>query len=172
MDTHSPYAVEDLLAGDEPAASVPHATAYLLEYRKNRFVAFPAHTGVELIDQPKVVIVPGQPGFCLGLMSWQGGRRIPLIDLEKLLTDGGGQGSTSIGHVLVLAYQSAPNQALQYGAVLAPSLIRMIEVTDSQQWALPVEIEALPRISLSCFEYQGQAVPILDTAGLFSRSDS
>jgi len=172
MDMHLPYAVEDLLPGDEPVQSVPHATAYLLEYSKNRFVAFPAHTGVELIDQPVVVMVPGQPGFCLGLMPWQGGQRIPLIDLERLLKGHEGQGSPSIGHVLVLAYQSAPGHALQYGAVLAPSLIRMIEVMDSQQCALPAEIEALPRISQSCFEYEGQAVPILDTARLFSGPDS
>jgi chemotaxis signal transduction protein len=172
MDMDLPYAVEDLLSGDEPAQNVPHATAYLLEYSKNRFVAFPAHTGVELVDQPKVVMVPGQPSFCLGLMPWQGGQRIALIDLERLLKDHEGQDSPSIGHVLVLAYQSVPGQALQYGAVLAPFLIRMIEVTDRQQCALPLEMETLARISLSCFEYHGQAVPILDTARIFSNPDS
>jgi chemotaxis signal transduction protein len=171
MDMHLPNGVEDLLSEDESIPQVPHATAYLLEYGQGRFAAFPAHTGVELIDQPSVVLVPGMPYFCLGLMAWQG-RRIPLLDLDRLLTGPGVHGNPSIGHVLVLAYQSAPGQALEYGAVLAPSLIRMIEVADSQQCAYAADIEGLQRFSLSCFEFEAQSIPVLDTARIFSTPGS
>jgi chemotaxis signal transduction protein len=171
MDMHVPYVDEDLLSADESIPNVPRAKAYLLEYRQGCFVAFPAHTGVELIDQPVIVMVPGIPYFCLGLMAWQG-RRLPVLDLDKFLTGPGVHGKAAVGHVLILAYQSARGRAVEYGAVLAPSLIEMIEVMDSQQCALPADIERLPGIALSCFEYQTQAVPVLDTARIFSRPDS
>jgi chemotaxis signal transduction protein len=171
MDMHLPYVDEDQFSTDEPTAHVPRAKAYLLEYAKSHVVAFPAHTGVELIEQPAIVMVPGAPPFCLGLMAWQG-RRIPVLDLNSLLAGSAVQGKPTVGHVLVLAYQPEPGQPLEYGAVLAPSLIQMIEVTDSQQCALPVDIEGLLRISLSCFEYEGQAVPVLDTSRIFSNPDS
>lgn len=171
MDMHLPYVNEDLFSVDESIPKVAHAKAYLLEYSHGCFVAFPAHTGVELIDQPKFVMVPGMPYFCRGLMAWQG-RRLPVLDLDKLLTGPEVPGSPSVGHVLILAYQSAPGRAVEYGAVLAPSLIQMIEVVDSQQCELPADIEGLPRLSLSCFEYEGQAVPVLDTARIFANPDS
>jgi chemotaxis signal transduction protein len=167
MDMYIPSAVEDVLPEDDAIPNVPRAKAYLLEYRQGCFVAFPAHTGVELVDQPEFVVVPGMPYFCLGLMAWQG-RRLPLLDLDRLLNGPGVLGRPSIGHVLVLAYQCAPGQALKYGALLAPSLIQMIDVIDSQQCPLPTDIPGLPRISLSCFEFEGKAVPVLDTARLFA----
>jgi chemotaxis signal transduction protein len=167
MDMHLPHVVDELLSSDESIPDVPRARAYLLEYRQGCFVAFPAHTGVELVDQPEFVVVPGMPYFCLGLMAWQG-RRLPLLDLDRLLNGPGVLGSPSMWHVLVLAYQSSPGHALEYGALLAPSLIQMIDVIDSQQCPLPTDIPGLPLISLSCFEFEGKAVPVLDTASLFA----
>ena len=173
MEMQLPSGVEDLLTSDESGPDGPRATAYLLEYSKGHYFAFPAHTGVELVEQPRVVAVPGMPYFCLGLIAWQG-RQLPLLDLDKLVAGpiAIAQGNPSIGHVLVLAYQTAPGKALEYGAVCAPSLISKLEVVDGQQCALPADIERLPRISLSCFEYEGQAVPVLDTARIFSNPDS
>jgi chemotaxis signal transduction protein len=171
MDMHLPYVDEDLLSADESAPSVPRAKAYLLEYGQGRFVAFPAHTGVELVEQPVIVTVPGMPYFCRGLMAWQG-RRLPVLDLDKFLTGPGLRGNPSVGHVLILAYQSARGRAVEHGAVLAPSLIQMIEVMDSQQCELPADIQMLPRLALSCFEYEGRAVPVLDTGRIFSNPDS
>jgi len=92
------------------------------------------------------------------------------LDLAKLMAGPivQGNGHPSIGHVLVLAYQTAPGKALEYGAVCAPSLISKLEVVDNQQRDLPKNIDLLPRIALSCFEYEGQAVPIVDSASLFA----
>jgi chemotaxis signal transduction protein len=169
MDMQLPDTVEDLAQADESVAQAPHATAYLLEYETGRFLAFPPHTGMELVEQPRVVYVPGMPPFCLGLMKWQG-RQIPVLDLARLLLGRDSEpGLTTTGHVLVLAYQKAPGHALEYGAVNAPFLISMVSVEDSQQTDPSTEIKVLTGMSLSCFEYQGQAVPILDTARIFSK---
>jgi chemotaxis signal transduction protein len=169
MDMQLTNVIEDTLSPDEPVADVPRATAYLLEYSKNRYVAFPPYAGVELVEDPRVVPVPGMPNFCLGLMAWQG-RQLPLLDLSRLLSGSNSvPGKAAVGHVLVVAYQSAPDRPLEYGAVNAPFLINIVGVVDSQQCDLPSDVDILARISLSCFEYEGHAVPILDGARLFER---
>jgi chemotaxis signal transduction protein len=169
MDMQIPKDVEDLLTSEAVVADVPRATAYLLEYSKGRYVALPVHTGVELVEQPRVVPVPGMPYFCLGLIAWQG-RQLPLLDLARLLLGPSTQGSPSIGHVLVLAYQSAPGGALEYGAVCAPSLISKIEVVDGQQCELANGSDALAKMALSCFAIDGHAVPIVDSSKIFSKA--
>jgi chemotaxis signal transduction protein len=169
MEMQLPSGVEDLLTSDDSVPDLPHATAYLLEYSTGHYFAFPVHTGMELVEQPRVVAVPGMPYFCLGLIAWQG-RQLPLLDLAKLMAGPIAQGKPSIGHVLVLAYQSAPGKALEYGAVCAPSLISKIEVVDSQQCELPSGSDALARLALSCFNIDGHAVPIIDSAKIFSKA--
>lgn len=150
----------------EAASDELRAPARLLEYKRGCFVAFPAHATIGLIDNPKVVPVPGAPYYCLGLMPWQG-RQLPLLDLNTLLRAYPDADPPPTGHVLVLAYQSAPGQPLEYGAVCAPWLVRMIEVTDSRQCDLPGDSDLWPWISLSCFDDEGHAVPILDASRVF-----
>ena len=166
MDRQIQDRVEDLEPPPEAAPREARTPARLLEYRHGGFVAFPAHTTVGLIECPPVVAVPGAPYYCRGLVAWQE-RRLPLLDLHTLLRAYPAPNEPPIGHVLVLAYQSAPGLPLDYGAVCARSLVRMIEVADSQACALPGDSDLWPWISLSCFEHEGHCVPVLDTARLF-----
>lgn len=152
------------VVGDETSKS--RALACLLEYARDARVALPVHAGVELVEKPRVISVPGMPNFALGLMAWQG-RHLPLIDLSRYLQDGATEAPTPFSHVLVVAYQPDPGQPLAYGALCAPFLIRLVEVNDSQQCPLPVGNERWSAIALSCFEYQGKAVPVIDTARIF-----
>jgi len=151
-----------------PAPAEPRAPARLLEYKWGSFVAFPAHTTVALIDSPPVVEVPGAPYYCCGLIGWQG-RWLPLLDLNALLRAYPEREAPASGHVLVLAYQEAPGRPLEYGAVCARLLVRMIEVADSQRCELPRDSDLWPWVSLSCFEHEGHAVPVLDTRCLFAQ---
>jgi hypothetical protein len=151
---------------DVEAPPEVRAPARLLEYKRGCFVAFPAHATIGLVENPKVVPVPGAPYYCLGLMPWQG-RQLPLLDLDTLLRAYPAATPPDSGHVLVLAYQSAPGRPLEYGAVCAPWLVQMIQVTDAQQCELPPDSDLWPWISLACFEHEGHAVPVLDTARLF-----
>lgn len=150
---------------DVPPAEELRVPARLLEYRPGGFVAFAPHTTIALVDSPSVMPVPGAPYYCLGLMAWEG-RQLPLLDLDTLLRAYPAT-EPSTGHVLVLAYQGAPGQALDYGAVCARSLVRMTEVADSQACELPRDSDLWPWIAVSCFEHEGRAVPVLDTARLF-----
>jgi hypothetical protein len=158
---------DDALAQPEAAGAAPHAPARLLEYKRGCFVAFAAHATIGLIDNPAVVPVPGAPYYCLGLIAWEG-RRLPLLDLNALLRAYPEADAPPAGHVLVLAYQRAPRTPLEYGAVCAPWLVRMIDVADSQQCELPRDSDLWPWISLACFDHDGHAVPVLDTGAVFA----
>ena len=153
-------------------ATTPHAraAARLLEYQRDRFVAFAAHATVELIENPPLIPVPGAPYYCRGLMAWQG-QHIPLIDLQTLLRAYPTELLAKAPvHVLVVAFQRAPYAPLEYGALCAPSLVRMVQVTDDQACALPQDSDLWHWIAASCFSYVGHAVPILDVAKLFTQS--
>lgn len=159
--------IAELLPVDLAAAATElRAPARLLEYRPGRHVAFPPHTTVALVDSPAVVPVPGVPYYCVGLMAWQD-RQLPLLDLNTLLRAYPDGEPAPTGHVLVLAYQRAPNEAPDYGAVCARSLVEMVEVGDADACELPDDSDLWPWIALSCFEHRGERVPIVDTARLF-----
>ncbi len=152
----------------EAARAEPHVAARLLEYQRGTFVAFPAHATLELIERPPLVEVPGAPYYCRGLVQWQG-RQLPLLDLRTLMRAYPDENPKVLSHVLVLAYQRVPRAPLEYGALCAPSLVRMAQVADSQQCALPTDSDLWPWISLSCFSFEGRPVPIINIGRLFEQ---
>lgn len=170
MDTTAPFhEVASTAAG--PATSEPSALACLLEYAPDSRVALPIHAGVELVEHPRVVPVPGMPPFALGLMAWQG-KQLPLIDLRCYLGEEGGGEPGAFSHVLVVAYQTSAGRPLEYGALCAPFLVRMAEVTDRQQCPLPDDRPSWRAVSISCFSYQGHAVPVLEPSRVFVNNRS
>ncbi len=147
-------------------------TARLIAYRPGRHIALPPHTTHALITDPAVVGVPGAAHYAYGLMTWQGAR-LPLLDLEALVHPAAAAGLPAAPrYALVLAYQAVPRGPVAFGAIGVSELPQTIAVGDEAQCELPSDSDLWPRISLSCFRYQGQAVPILDTARLFADGHS
>lgn len=167
MDMPLPVLVDDAPHDDMAAEREAPALACMLEYAANTFIALPIHAGVELVEQPRLVPVPGMPYFCRGLLAWQG-RQLPLVDLQDYLGGMNAPTSPSASHVLVVAYQVAPGAAIEYGAFCAPFLIRMVEVVDRDQCTLPAGQACWARIAISCFLYQGRAVPVLEPSRIFT----
>lgn len=171
MDLQPPTLLAD---HDHPGTPVPGAEtalACVLEYAPQQQIALPIHAGVELVEQPRVVPVPGMPNFCLGLLAWQG-RQLPLVDLRAYLQAPDAEVvATPASHVLVVAYQAAPGRPIDYGALCAPWLVRMVEVADDQQCPLPADQAVWPALAISCFQHRGHATPVLDPARIFCRSD-
>lgn len=148
---------------------VAHAEARLLEYDRGRYVALPLHTTMEVVERPTVVEVPGAPYYALGMLRWQD-RWIPVIDLCTLLEAYQKLSAPPRRHLLVVAYQRAPRQPLEYGAIVTVSLPRTVRVHDSQACGLPQHSDLWPLIADSCFSENGQvAVPIVNTARLFAQ---
>jgi chemotaxis signal transduction protein len=148
--------------------SVPGAPARLIEYSRGRFVALPPHTTLELLEHPQALAVPGAAYYAYGLLAWQG-RQLPLIDLEALLLAyAGGQRAKAPRYALVVAYQRAPGAPVEHGAIAMADLPQTVTVSDDAMCELPNGSDMWPLLALSCFTFDGQVVPVVDTGRLFS----
>lgn len=165
MDMQLPVLVDDARTAE--AGRETPALACVLEYAADSFIALPVHAGVELVESPRLVPVPGMANFCRGLVAWQG-RHVPLIDLQAYLSGTDSSASARFSHVLMVAYQVAPGAAIDYGAFCAPFLIRMVEVVDSDQCPLPVGQTCWDGIAISCFLHQGRVIPVLEPSRIFT----
>ena len=169
MDMQLPVLVDDTPPG-EAVREIP-ALACVLEYAADSFIALPVHAGVELVESPRLVPVPGMAYFCRGMLAWQG-RQLPLIDLQAYLGGADAPAAPPFSHVLIVAYQVAPGVAIDYGAFCAPSLIRMVEVVDGDQCPLPGGQACWTGIAISCFLHRGRAIPVLEPSRIFTRPGS
>lgn len=153
------------------AASGLQATAYVIEYARGRFLALPPHVTVAIVEQPRVVAVPGAPYYACGLMDWQGqGQWLPLIHMESLIAAYPCHKPEQPRYALVVAWQPAPGEPVQHGALVLDELPQTVTVTNEFACALPSDSDLWPELSLSCFSYAEQAVPILDAGVVFGRS--
>jgi hypothetical protein len=142
------------------------AFAWLLEYAPGRSAAFAAQSALSLVEAPTVIHVPGAPVHCLGLMCWEA-HRLALLDLG-LLCGQAVAGKPAAQHALVIAWQARASGQTRLGAIAAPALARMIEVSDTHACGAPDDAGALQAIALSWFEHEGRPVPVVDAARLFS----
>jgi chemotaxis signal transduction protein len=161
----SPLAVPADVAAAEPR---PQVSARLIEYAHGRSIALPPHTTYALIENPSITVVPGAANHALGLLIWQE-MRLPVLNLHALLHPGTNTAAASAPrYALVVAYQRAARAPLAYGAFALDQLPQTIAVSDDEQCELPDDSKMWAQLALSCFRHNGVAVPILDTARLFS----
>jgi len=157
---------DDAVQAAAPAA--PKAAARVLEYAPGRHIALAPYATYALIENPDVARVPGAARYAYGLVTWQD-KRLPLIDLNILLhPDSAAASSAAPRYALVVAYRNQARGPLAYGAVGLSALPQTVFASDEDQCALPADSTLWPQLALSCFRHEGQAVPILDAAGLFA----
>ena len=142
------------------------APARLLEFNRQRFVALPVHTTLEIVEQPEIIEVPGAPYYGLGMLRWQG-RYLAVLNLCTLLNAYPKAGAARTRHALVVAYQVAPRRPIEYGAIVTVNLPQAIQVSDGMQCPLPADSDLWPLISISCFMHEGRPVPIVNPGRLF-----
>lgn len=174
-------AVEEaaIVAGDEAAAvldddapfalSAPTAAARVVSYARDKRVAFAPHATQELLENPQWMSVPGGAYYARGLLHWQN-RLIPFIDLESLLLAYPAfDAQALVPYAMVLAYQTAQHEPLQYGAIALTDIPHTQTVSDADFNPLPSDSDMWAELAISCFKQNGQVTPILDAAKIFSR---
>jgi hypothetical protein len=143
------------------------SVARLVEYGSGHRVALPPHTTLEVVEHPVAVHLPGAAYYGWGLLSWQG-QWLPMIDLDAVLRAyPGEQHAKAPRYALVVAFQRGAGHEIEHGAIGLASLPPAVEVYDRNSCDLPQGSDLWPTIALSCFEFEGAAVPIIDTAKLF-----
>lgn len=143
------------------------AAARMVSYARGKHVAFAPHATQELIEQPQWLHVPGAAYYAYGLLHWQG-QWLPLIHLESVLRAYPAfDASVPPNYALVLAYQTAARQPLQYGAMAVVDIPHSVPVRDADFCPLPTDSDMWATLAVSCFRHQDRAIPILDVARIF-----
>jgi len=114
----------------------------------------------------KIMPLPLTPAYSLGVLVWRE-QMIPVIDIGKLLSSPGVELSAMAG-IMVLAYQQAPGEPIEHGAVVLRSVPRDITVNSDMSCPLPIAPAAWRTLAVACFSDQGQEIPILNAKQVFS----
>ncbi len=100
-----------------------------------------------LATDVKIMPLPLTPAYSLGVLVWRE-QMIPVIDIGKLLNSPGAELSAMTG-VMVLAYQQAPGDPIEHGAVVLRSAPRDIVVNSGMSCPLPIASTAWRTLALA-----------------------
>lgn len=118
---------------------------------------------LHLIDVPRTFAVPCAPLYCHKVVFWQE-RLLPVMDIASRLC-GTAQEAQFIA---VIGYQQKRGEPPKFGTLLLASTPLRVEVSDEQACNLPEKILGWNELAISCFDYQGDALPVLDLNRIFS----
>ncbi len=144
------------------------ARAWMMNVGTGRRVAAGTHHVVEYLLSPETIGLPLAPAHCPAVLIWRE-QIIPSVDLARLSPSQAPPTHAWHGAV-VLAYQEAPSKPLRYGALLVYAAPEETWVSNDMACPLPEESAAFRYFTCACFAHQEQAIPVVDTARLFSES--
>jgi chemotaxis signal transduction protein len=137
--------------------------AWILDLGKSYKAAVGGRELLHLIDVPTTFAVPCTPAYCHSVVHWQG-RLLPVMDIATRL--GGTEQQAQF--IAVVGYQQKRGEYPQFGALLLASPPLQASVSDEQACNLPQNTQGWSKLAISCFDYQGDAVPVLDLNRIFA----
>jgi hypothetical protein len=142
---------------------MPQMNAWILDFGMGYTAAVGGREVLHLIDIPASYVVPCTPAYCNSVLFWQN-RVLPLMDMASRV----GDVALQAPFAAVVGYQKARGEFPQFGAIQLLSPPVHVAVDDEQACELPPEAEIWRDLSISCFKYQGRAVPVLNLNRLFA----
>ena len=136
--------------------------AWLLDFGNARQAAVGTRELLHLVDTPVTYAVPYTPEYCRSVVLWQE-RVLPVMDIAARL----GAVPRTAPFLAVIGYQQQRGEYPQFGALMLSSPPRQLAVSDEQACELPDDGNAWRELSISCFDYQGSAIPVLNLARIF-----
>jgi chemotaxis signal transduction protein len=118
-----------------------------------------------LIHAPKVHTVPSTPRHCSRVVLWEE-QILPLWDLAAWLS--GTPPVEVVPVVAVVAYQRSRRERPEFGTLALAAPPVRLAVRNEQACGLPEAMPAWKALAISCFAHQGQPIPIIDLARMFS----
>jgi chemotaxis signal transduction protein len=142
--------------------------AWILDLNDEDCVAIGNQQMVEYIlaSDVKIMPLPLTPAYSLGVLAWRE-QMIPVIDIGRLLSNPGAELPAMTG-VMVLAYQQAPGEPIEHGAIVLRSAPRDITVNSDMSCPLPIASAAWKTLAIACFSDQGHEIPVLNAKQVFS----
>jgi chemotaxis signal transduction protein len=115
---------------------------------------------IEVVEEPETYTVPLGPQWCRGLLHWRG-QLIPFAY----------GGNPEVRFVVVVAYQPAPKQPLQFAAFSVASMPQQFDVPADADCE-PPSTEALRMDQLrACFEHEGKRWVVPDLEHMFATAE-
>lgn len=140
--------------------------AWLLELDAAIQIAVGQFELIHIVDKPEYINIPQAPEYCKDVIIWNN-HIVPVMNLSLI---GASQSIDEVNEriVAILAYADEHGEYI-YGGIKLLEIPELNRVQNSQQCQLPEHFDQWTNISLSCFRSdKGNAVPIIDVAGLFS----
>lgn len=139
--------------------------AWLLDFGYHLQAAVGLHEMRQVLIAPELFDVPCTPTYCSEVVLFQQ-LILPIFDIPRLLI--GRQVTTSRHVVGIAVYQEDPNKPLHYGGLHLITTPTSIYVNDDQVCELSSQQQYWEPFAISCFSYQGEAIPIINLSYLFS----
>lgn len=141
--------------------------AWLLDFGKGLQAAVGFHEMSHVLTSPLLFEIPCAPSYCSEVLVFQE-HILPVLDIPTLL------GSQKMLHntqeiVGIGVYQEDPSQPVGYGGLRLAAFPTPIYVNNEQACDLPeYQKYWFSPLVISCFLWEGIAIPIIDLAYLFS----
>lgn len=143
------------------------AEAWLLNCGHQLQVAAGFYQLAAVLREPRLSSLPLAPHYCAQLAIWQS-HPVPAMNLPAWF---GLEDDTSFRYLAVLAYQQSPEMPPDYGGLLLTQPPDVITVSHRQASDLPEDDLPWQQIALSCFQFAGKQIPVLDVKALFAQRD-
>lgn len=137
--------------------------AWVLDFGMGYRAAVGRRELFHLIDVPTSYIVPCTPAYCRRVLFWQG-KLLPLMDMSSRM----GGTEQNAPYIAVVGYQHKRGEHPQFGAIQMTSPPSQVAVSDEQACAIPDELRGWRELAISCFDLNGDAVPILNLNRIFN----
>lgn len=139
--------------------------AWVLDFGQGYRAAVGTRELFHLIDIPVFFIVPCTPAYCHRVLFWQG-KLLPLMNMASRM----GAAEQEAPYIAVVGYQQQRGAPPQFAALQMVSPPSQISVNDEQACEIPDELKGWHNLAISCFDLQGDAVPILNLNQIFNSS--
>jgi len=137
--------------------------AWVMDFGMSYRAAVGGRELLHLIDVRTTFAVPCTPSYCRSVVFWQE-QLLPVMDIASLL---GGK-SQEAQFIAIVGYQQKRGEYPQFGALMVASPPLHVAVSDEQACMLPETILGWDELAISCFDYLGDAVPVLNLTRLFN----
>jgi len=140
--------------------------AWLLDFGRGVKAAVGSHEMSHVMLSTELFDVPCAPVFCNEVLFWQD-YILPVLDVHSFLKRQKVIRAHS-GIVGIAIYQESADKSLVYAGLHLAETPLSIFVSDEQACELPPQMKIWAPVTISCFKYRNEAVPIIDLSVLFS----
>lgn len=144
-----------------------HTNAWMVAFRGGHKAAVGELELMHVLpDPPRLFPVLTASRHCRQVFLWEG-HLLPVLDLSLWLGVAPDDGDKA--YLGVFRYRPGPGEALRYGSLIIEGAPRQVLVSDSHACDLPGDRESWRQVARSCFDYAGDAVPVLNLQRIFGR---